>query len=107
MKIQTMREQVRDVAQCWREVYGSTKYGEEKRVVQSKLDALNVESATALDVAKIIGNGSWVQQKQCNECGIKTWDSVEIGEKPDYESQTATVCIKCLHKAVALIENQR
>lgn len=100
-----MRSQVRSVAQRWREQYGGAcNHGIDKQAIQRRLDALDVETATDADVTKAIGNSSWVGPPKCDECGVTTWDAVELGEPPDYESNTATICIDCLRKAVALVE---
>lgn len=104
MKLKTMRGQVRDVLKHWRANYGNGKHGADKQDIQHKLDALDVESATDKDVAAIIGNDSWARARECHECGLETWKAVELGQPPDYESSTATICIDCLRKAVALVE---
>lgn len=105
MKLETMRDKVRSVAQRWRAQYSNvSRYGADKNEIQRKLDDLDVETATDADVAAIIGNGSWVGPHECHECGVTTWDAVELGQLPDYESHTATICIDCLNKAVALVE---
>ena len=40
----------------------------------------------------------------CYECGYKVDSLVEIGDEPDYESETAYVCQSCLEKALNLIK---
>ena len=71
--------------------------------IHAKLVALDTETATAADVAAIIGNESWVRVEDCSDCGAKYLKSVtQLGEEPDYESQTAYVCDDCLRKALAL-----
>ena len=105
MKLETMRGQVRSVAQRWRAQYGNaSRHGADKQEIQRKLDALDVETATDADVTAIIGNSTWTGPDECHECGVTTWDAVEIGQPLDYESRTATICIDCLRKAVALVE---
>ena len=106
MKLLTEREQVRDVAKRWRGSYGSGTYGADKRKrnVSAELDALDPEKATAAQVAEIVGNGSWVSKESCHECGAPTWELVQLGQEPDYESSTANVCKACLLKALNLLE---
>jgi hypothetical protein len=108
MKLLNERNQVRDVAKRWRSHYGAGTYGADKRkrMVGDELAALNVETATAADVAEIVGNGSWVEKTACHECGGRTWDAVQVGEPPDYESSTATICGNCLRAALRLIDLQ-
>ena len=108
MKLETMREQVRSVANRWRTQYcNASRHGVDRQEIQRKLDALDVETATDADVNAIIGNSSWAAPHQCHECGVSTWDAVELGQPPDYDSHTATVCIDCLRKAVALVEQSK
>jgi hypothetical protein len=108
MKFETMRDQVRTVAERWRDTYKTYRVAAEGFVnvdgIQRGLNALDAETATAVDVAAIIGNSSWVCAPKCDECNEHSWSCVEIGEPADYDSSTATVCIECLRKAVALLE---
>lgn len=101
----TMREQVRRVAREWSNQYSAGRVPD-KLDKLNKLNLLDVEKADKEDVANIIGNGFWVCEAQCHECSTKTWDAVLIGEPPDYESKTATICIDCLKRAVAMIEGK-
>jgi hypothetical protein len=96
--------QIRGVAARWRAQYrlalrqapdGGT------AAIARQLDALDPETATAADVTRIIGNGSWVSLV-CDECGEDVPAAVAVGQPPDYESATATVCEPCLRKALAL-----
>lgn len=106
MKLMNERNQVREVASKWREQYGAGTYASDnrKRSVGDELAALDAETATADVVAEIIGNRSWVQMNTCHECGTETWDAVQVGEPPDYESHTATICGPCLRAALRLLE---
>jgi len=71
-----------------------------------QLSELDPETATVEEVENIIGRYGWLRQSSCDECGIQTWDIVEIGEPPYYESATAYVCLDCLKKAIALLEGK-
>lgn len=100
------RTQVKQAIQRWVAMYGLDRtYGADKRGrrVGAELMALDQDTATAADVAEIIGNSSWVRERACNECGKETWDVVEIGEPPCYESATACVCRDCLRAALRLL----
>ena len=105
MELLSERNQVRTVANRWRRQYGAGTYGGDKRVrmVGNELAALNAETATAAEVAEIVGNGSWVCKNICHECGAETWDAVQVGQPPDYESCTATICADCLRAALRLL----
>ncbi len=110
MKLTSERDQVRDVAARWKRTFCSRDrlwretISGDTGVVHRKLCALNVETASAADVARIIGNPSWVKPWECRECTASGWDVVQLGDEPDYDSQTTYVCLACLRKAVSLAE---
>lgn len=106
MKSCTEREQVKTVAQRWRNASRYIRASANRQAIQQALDALDVETATAADVAAIIGNNSWVAPSECHECGAETWNAVECGQEPDYESCTATLCENCLRAALKLLEDE-
>ena len=56
------------------------------------------------EVDKAIGNSSWTTSRKCDECGEKSSMIVMLGEKPDYESNTARICRSCLEKALQLFD---
>ena len=64
--------------------------------------ALDPETATTENLQAYVRYT--VGPSHCHECGEKTWDMVELGEPPDYESATASICLKCLRAAIELIE---
>jgi hypothetical protein len=47
------------------------------------------------------GNSSFARN-DCTECGNDVDITIEIGEEPDYESNTTWLCLECLQKAVKL-----
>lgn len=100
------RTQVKQAIQRWVLHYGLDRSYEADtrgRRVGAELMALDQETATAADVAEIIGNSSWARERACNECGKETWSAVEIGEPLSYESATAVVCRDCLRVALRLL----
>ena len=114
MNLITQRMLIRAVAKRWRKQYEPFKYDAPlfsernglsrdltKRQIAEKLDALDPETATADDVANIIGNRSWTRL-ECHECGREVDAVVEVGEKPDYESATAKLCKDCAEKAASI-----
>ena len=105
MLLMNERNQMRTVAERWRRHYGNEKGW--KKPVLPKLLALDVEKDGAEKVAEIIGNGSWVCQYQCNECGEKSWEIAQVGEPVDYESSTAFLCRDCLRSALKLLDDGR
>ena len=109
MHLLNERNQVRKVADRWLAqygLYGSYGADNRRRSIGRKLLALDKETATAEDVAEIIGNTSWVCQQKCGECGTKSWNIVQVGEPLDYESATAYLCVNCLRAAVKLVEDE-
>jgi hypothetical protein len=113
MKLITQRDLIRKVAERWHQQYDhypeddrplfSVRNGMRtqlnKREIASHLDMLNKETATADDVNTIIGNKSWTRLT-CDECGSETITEVmEVGQEPDYESNTARLCLECIKKA--------
>jgi hypothetical protein len=106
MKIMSERNQVRGVAERWREQYGNYRDPSKQRIT-AELAAIDDEVATAEEVKAIIGNDSWAGQKRCNECGERSWEVVQLGEEPDFESATACICEGCLRKALKLIKDNR
>ena len=109
MKLITERTQIREVAALWRKQYPQPRRtidiaGDKiHNEIAGKLDALDVEAATAADVAAIIGNTSWCHQSRCDECNRFFPAAIQVGEEPDYESSTAILCLECLEKALALV----
>jgi hypothetical protein len=107
MKLLDERTQVREVSGSWYRQYGEGTYPTDNRgrMVGKELAALDPETATAEQIAEIIGNDFWVSPSKCHECGSEGWYVVQIGEEPNYESRTANICADCLRKALALIQS--
>ena len=104
MLLMSERNQMRTVADRLRRQFGNEQGW--KEAVLPRLLALDCEKDGADKVEAIIGNGSWVRQYGCSECGIESWDIVQVGEPPDYESATAWICRDCLKSALKLLEGQ-
>jgi hypothetical protein len=110
VRIISERTELANVAARWKATYygagrwADTRAGNTEPVYRALL-ALPPD-ATGKDVAKIIGNGSWAGPQKCHECDSMVYAVVEIGQEPDYDSATASVCLPCLRKAVALLEQQ-
>ena len=106
MELRTERARIKEVAEMWdatyRPEFRPTNNGSSK-AVSMKLHALNLDRVTAGTVNKIIGNDSWTKT-HCNECESYTGWAIELGEPPDYESRTATLCRACFDKAVELVK---
>lgn len=109
MKRNTERDQVRTVAGRWRSVYGECAVRPKDALqIQCALDALDVESASAADVERIIGNGSWVCADICDECGARDWNAVTVrDEDSEYVDSGAALCTACLRKALRMADGGR
>jgi hypothetical protein len=117
MTLTTQRDLIRAVAERWRRQYEpfnheiplfSVRNGyiqeRTKMQIAEMLDALDKETATPPDVADIIGNESWTRMT-CDECGQDTDALLTVGQDPDYESCTASLCRSCTEKAFAIWHN--
>jgi hypothetical protein len=109
MKVITVRSQIRDVAERWKALYRrqgkwAVTMGSDMGRLYEALKALNPETATADDVAMIIGNKSWAGPLECHNCGEEFDAVVEVGQEPDYDSHTARLCHNCLRHALALLK---
>lgn len=103
MKLITIRSQIMEVVNSWEQTCWQWHDPEKMRVLR-ELQSLKLETATAEDVAKIIGNASWVCKKRCHECGERHDTVIEVGEEPDYESATACLCAGCVREALRIVE---
>lgn len=104
MKLITKRSRILGVSKEWDASYKSSKY-QYHIDIGNKLRELDLNTASAKDVDDIIENRSWTYIR-CDSCGESVDRAVEIGQEPDYESNTATICFMCLQKATLLITDQ-
>ncbi len=103
MKLITIKSQILEVVDNWYKSYAGFLRGSDKDEIYKKLKKLDLQTATAEEVADIIGNPSWACKQKCTECNDYSNEVIELGEKPDWESATTWICKKCLRKAVTLI----
>ena len=74
----------------------------EKLDILKQIESLGINPQPD-DIDCVIGNGSWTRTK-CYECGEENVDVVEIGEEPDYDTYTTSICLNCLDKAKLLLK---
>ncbi len=105
MELITTRGEIRTVPVRWHEQYRNyqRKDAAEKAAISRQLDDLDLETVTAKKIAAVIGNDSWTEI-HCDECDKNVNVAVRVGQEPDYQSNTATVCVPCLKKALRLAE---
>lgn len=109
MHVLNERFRVKKAIERWISQYGleRTYYLDKRgRHVGAELAALDPETATSDQVSEIIGNSSWSGALSCDECGQETWDLVQLGQPPDYESSTAYICRGCLMAALRLLGDE-
>jgi hypothetical protein len=96
MRLALSRNLIATAPRRWEAQYRDTT-DEKKQAITARLNALDVATATAAEVAEIIGNKSW-SYFTCDECSQPVEKVVEIGE---YE-RVVTLCTSCLRAASAL-----
>jgi hypothetical protein len=101
----TTRSLIRRVPERWRKQYGGfDSRPDDKRDIYERLLKLDMETCSEADVAAIIGNGGWTRIRcdGCDRDDVKM--AVQVGQEPDYESATATLCFACMSEAFALFD---
>lgn len=92
--VTTVRDVIKNVADRWALQYEGT-IRPEKIAIGEKLKAMNLETASAKDVAKVIGNTSWTNL-ECDSCGASNLPIIiTVGAPPEIESRTANLCMGC------------
>jgi hypothetical protein len=117
MNITTQRGLIQAVADRWHATYqpfnprydnplsfvtGMPIHMRPKKETWELLKGLDLETATAEEVDAVIGNSSWTRLK-CDECGEEVGAVIHVGEDPDYESSTASLCYPCCVRAYTLM----
>jgi hypothetical protein len=108
MKIITERDLIRDVVKRWELQYPEEKVQQFKyphlnfNDICNSLKKLNLETCSAQDIENIIGNESWTRIL-CDGCGQNVTWVIQLGQDPDYESNTVHLCKECFKKAIGLI----
>ncbi len=87
MNLETKEDKIKSVHRRWVEQYG--KYPSD---------------LSEMDITSIVGNTSWTKNT-CDECRTDCEILVTIGEEPDYDSLTASICKNCLNKALKMIKS--
>lgn len=89
----TKREIIKGVPESWRRQYPDTEptYGTRNRAVREKLEALDLETATAAEVAAAIGNDGWTRLA----CDICEQDREQVVSVPREYDGPIAVCQDC------------
>ena len=89
------------VSRRWRERY-TTSDGQWPHLLRNRKETFEQllalgDAITADDVERIMGNEMWTKSP-CIECGQWHRELIQLGEEPDVESRTVTVCLECARK---------
>ena len=78
--------------------------GRSYSAVVEELRGLDLETATAADLNRIIGNYSWARL-DCEQCDREVERLLRIGEAPDYEARWQDICLPCLEAATKILRD--
>lgn len=108
MKIITSQSLANGVYARWEEQYDGYTFvdGEKKKTIMQSLKNLQAP-VDPEEVNRIIGNTSWTTPPSCDVCGKFNGPVIEVGEEPDYESNTAYICLDCVQSVVRLAEEHK
>lgn len=91
----SQRQLILNVCNKWRKQYEPfDKHYPDKRTIYENLKKLDLETCSAKDVADAIGNSTWTRMT-CSECRKDVDWVIQVGQEPDYESETANLCRDC------------
>lgn len=94
IKIRTKQSIIDGVAEMWKHQYGESNTKEYQQLCA-------LVSPTEEQIANIIGNSSWTEN-ECTECRKDFPIVIQIGDDPDYDSDTVWLCTECLQKALRM-----
>jgi len=101
MKLITRQSLANKACERWAEQYPIERWPD-RQLVLKKLIELG-DNCNPDEVDAIIGNGSWTRTK-CDECNNDDGvDVIQLGQEPDYESNTANICKDCLDKGLFIL----
>lgn len=94
------RDRILNVSKRWDMQYPSSSYpaDSDKAIIGAKLRAIDLKSASAKEIADIIGNDSWTHA-HCFACQKRVSETVFMGDSESGED----VCRACITEAAALL----
>ena len=99
MNIISKKDLIANISVKWEQQYRNTDQ-KDKILIGERLRT--EKPTTEKSIKKIIGNSSWTRN-MCHECENDSEITIQLGQKPDYESATANICPECLKKALSLL----
>ncbi len=107
MKVCTQETAVAEFPAAWQAQYGhlpdSFRFSDGRTLGGIRED---LRSATAAEHIAAIVHLSWIEPPGCDECG-GDGPTVQLGDEPDHESNTAWICGGCLRTALDALEAAR
>jgi len=105
MIVITQRQMIESVVQRWKDTYGADSNVGRRLETFRALQKLDLKTATAEEVDKIIGNNHWTTCL-CHECRQHVTDFIRVGTTGIEfdDGSTFNICHECLHKAFALVQ---
>lgn len=98
MNLGLSRALVLSAPRRWEAQYGESTDAGKQRITVA-LNKLDPATATAAEVAAIIGNKSW-SYFSCDECGQYVEQAVTVGG--EHSENPITLCVSCARAAAAL-----
>lgn len=90
---------------AWLAAFGPGRDTDDYSVTRVRaLQAAAAAGPVSVDEADRIWDGPGRYLLECNGCGERVRAVVTVGEEPDYESSTTTLCKACLLAALALFD---
>lgn len=106
-RLLTREGRARAALKAWQEQYKNYSRSDILEITRALEAAAESPSYNADLVDSIIGNGSWTELR-CDSCyASKLHVAVEVGQRPDFDSNTATLCESCLNEALALCRSAK
>lgn len=111
MHIITTRSLIKTVAERWDKMYENKSTSKlfwrlpnqvTPADILKQLQELNTDTCTKKDVDNIIGNDTWTRL-ECGECGLDVAFVITVGDKLDYNSNTAQLCTDCIVRIASIV----
>jgi len=102
MQLITKADILQNLSKRYKSQYPTSRILADGRDTDNVISMLNAEeNLTEKRACEIIGYKSWTENV-CDECKKDKYALVMIGEQPNHDSNTASICFDCLNKAVLL-----
>lgn len=103
MEVYTRHSKAASAATRFIKQYPGVRTSKNKAIALNLINLGDTPSPEAVNA--VIGNSSWTDIS-CDECGKDVYSVIQLGEEPEYESDTASVCLDCLRKAISMMEDK-